>query len=276
MKHYLILFFLLFGQSLLGQNWTCVVCKEPIVDRHLIDLWGNRFHTRHGELPRCYSCSRIIHPNITGSDLHASGGATWRDGRHTCNICFKSGDLVHFPIEANELLKETLTRLRKMEVIIPDIYNIRLVDEEQMASFRSKQLRKGERNPAMTSLRLSQEVWQNKTVVETKIDIYILSSMHKLLFLESLVHELLHVWIYVNCLETPEPAFKEGLCNFFAYEMLRTEPYSDYRNIFIKSMEHNEDPIYGIGFRKVKALHQELVGYKNLLSYIKYNKRLPE
>ena len=63
----------------------CAVCGEPLLGRYSVNLWGDNYCERHnGELPKCYSCGRLICKRLT------DGGVKYSDGREMCNLCRRS------------------------------------------------------------------------------------------------------------------------------------------------------------------------------------------
>lgn len=267
------------GAATTNPSARCPICShtlqrgEPVVS----DFWKNTFHYSHWtELPHCYSCGRMIHPGVAGTSPFARGGKLHPDGREVCNVCIKSGALVFYPLQAEKILAEVLSSSRRLGVDMPDIYTIALVDEAQMAQMRERELRPGEQNPAMTSLQISKSIIQKQTRVDTKCVIYILSGLHELYFRNCLAHELMHVWIFVNCQYEPAPALREGACNYLAYRFLQLQNSSNYKNYYLYALDANDDPIYGVGFRRVKQTVNEFGDFRTFLQFLRYNSDFPK
>lgn len=276
---YLCLAVLGFALSASLADESCPICGEAFENGQAIiqDFWNNIYHARHqSKFRTCYSCNRLIHPGLTGTSPFEKGGNFLSDGRSVCNICIKSNALVYYPVQAQKLLEEVLESLRKLGVDIPSLYEVELVDEEQMAAFRQRELRPGEKNPALTSLQISRQLLRGNTRIETKCKVYILSGLHELFFRQCLAHELMHVWIFVNCQYEPSPALNEGSCNYLAYQTLHLQKNSDYKTFYLRALERNPDPIYGDGFRRVKEVVTEFGGLKTFLQFLQYNSDFPK
>jgi hypothetical protein len=257
----------------------CPICGLPFRHGQYIihDFWKNKYHSHHeSELRNCYSCARLIHPGLTGKSPFKNGGNHLSDGRSICNVCIKSNALIYYPVQAQQVLEEVLESSRQLGVDIPNIYQIELVDDEKMAAIRQTELRPGEKNPALTSLRISRQIMRGRSKVDTKCKVYILSGLHELYFRQCLAHELMHVWIFVNCQYDPKPPLNEGSCNYLAYRILQQQEDSDYKKFYLRSMEVNRNPVYGDGFRKVRKWVDEFGGLKTFLQFLQYNDDFPK
>ena len=253
---------------------NCNICNDPIAvgQEYIIDFWDNSFHHYHlKEYAQCYSCNRLIAPQICGISVHKKGGDQYFDGRWICNVCIKKGELVFLPSDSELILEELLNLANTKGVRIPRIFEIELVFKDNLATIRKSNLRKGEKNPALTSIRLTRKVFDQYVNLDTKCTVYVLNGLHKLLFKKCLAHEIMHVWIAVNCGYQLEPIYEEGLCNYFAYELLKEMPESDYKRFYLRLIENNPDPVYGDGFRKVRDIAEEFADFKDLLLFIQYN-----
>jgi hypothetical protein len=260
-------------------SYVCPICNYPVQrgEEIVFDFWKNVYHVSHwSHFQHCYSCGRLIHPGVTGTSPFMRGGKRHLDGREVCNVCIKSGSLVFYPVQAEKILQEVLTSARRFGIDIPDIYNIALVDEKEMAAMRERELRPGEQNPAMTSLQISKSLIQQQTTVETKCTIYILTGLHEYFFRECLAHELMHAWIFVNCQYELVPPLREGTCNYLAYRFLQQQRNSAYKKYYIFALETNTDPVYGDGFQKVKQLVNDFGDFATFLQYLRYNSDFPK
>lgn len=257
----------------------CSICgiNFSAGEKYYYDYWGNSYHDFHvADLGRCYSCNRLVHPEICTTYPHEAGGYQYNDGRYVCNMCIRNGGVIILESDGEQILKETLNAAETMGITIPNIFSVKLVSETELAEIRNSELRPGEKNPALTSLVISRRLLSGGVVnLDTKCDVYLLKGLHKTYFKSCLAHELMHVWLFTNAQFDPEPQLCEGLCNYFAYALLRNEPYSKYNEFYLQTFEQNTDEIYGIGFRRVKTLASQLGSWSNLITFAKYNGKLP-
>ena len=111
---------------------------------------------------------------------------------------------------------------------------------------------------------------------ETRTDVdgvAVLAGLPTPLFEGVVTHELGHVWLIAHGIKGLPQWAEEGFCELLAYRyytQLNT-PESRYHS---ESMEKNPDPIYGEGFRRVKAI-ADRVEFLNLLKTLQTSGRLP-
>jgi hypothetical protein len=244
----------------------CCVCNRPMDGTYFVDAWGNGFCSRHKDkVPRCDYCGRII------SETTTSGGVTYGDGRHVCNICRRTA------IEDKDDVKRSLREVRGMLAaynidIDLDRIEVELIDRNKMI----RELDQGEETPGVTR---TEYVHRDGDRGEMNHDIYMLHGMPRTYFNQVLAHELMHVWI--NRHHTHDQilghdgskAFIEGSCNYAAYLVLRSYGTPE-ANHYIGRMLSNEDVHYGLGFREVKNFVDRFnINY--WLSYLEDHNQLP-
>lgn len=103
---------------------------------------------------------------------------------------------------------------------------------------------------------------------EQAFEIHMIAGLTKLDFAEVLAHEIMHTWINQNGINISSKADEEGLCNYASFIVL-SEVGNDYAKSLINAMMHNSDPIYGVGFRNVKA-KIEKIGFHQYLQTLGY------
>lgn len=99
-------------------------------------------------------------------------------------------------------------------------------------------------------------------------DIYVLKYLSRTCYASVLAHEMLHLWQYKNRL-SPRQDICEGFCNLGAYEVLKSIG-TQVAQARMALMEKDPDPIYGDGFRKVKAVYDR-GGWSDVIKKIKKN-----
>jgi hypothetical protein len=93
------------------------------------------------------------------------------------------------------------------------------------------------------------------------------------LFQGVVAHELGHAWLHINTLTRLSQKDEEGFCelmSFAYYSGLGTDD-SRYR---MKCIEENPDPIYGEGFREVRAI-QRRYGFVEFIRLLEGTRRMP-
>ena len=246
----------------------CAVCGKPIKGEYLKNYWGQIYHPRHqNHLTKCEYCGRIIkHPH------------TDENGFYVCDLC-KRKEITEL-YEAKDIIDKINRILYKKDIEI-DLSNI------DIHLITLSEMKKISKNPNITS--------DNKGMAEYKIiktgetekknyNIYLLKNMPKYTFVEVAAHELMHIWIYENGEKEQEPALVEGSCNYASYLVLTelkkkdqfrllqlNDKYIDYS---ITTLQNNNDPIYGDGYRRIKK-YAAKYGIFMWLNYLKHHKNLP-
>jgi hypothetical protein len=89
-------------------------------------------------------------------------------------------------------------------------------------------------------------------VNDETIRVYLLYGMPRVQTTGTAAHELMHVWQFRKGRLDQDPAVSEGSCNFASYLVLRKMggPGAEF---VIDGMLKDPDPVYGEGFRRVKA-----------------------
>ena len=115
---------------------------------------------------------------------------------------------------------------------------------------------------------------ENGRLIRTEVTgITILSGLPATLFQGVAMHEFGHVWLIVHAVRGLPDWAEEGFCELLAhryYQHLNTPEASFHAT----STEKNPDPVYGEGFRRVRAL-AERYGFPRLLSILDTTKQLP-
>jgi hypothetical protein len=97
--------------------------------------------------------------------------------------------------------------------------------------------------------------------------------MPALLFSGTVLHELGHAWLTVHGVEKLPLWASEGFCELLAHRYYSDQSTPEAR-FYLKQQNERLDPIYGDGFRTVRALSDRL-GFANLVEALHTTKRLP-
>jgi hypothetical protein len=241
----------------------CSYCSKPLEGVHLKDSWGNLYCENHNgsKTPTCFSCNRVI------SARTSNGGVLLNDGRTLCSFCSKYAIVQLSQVAPHH--RSARATLQKVGISgIPIDIKIQLVDRKQLARLTnglSYHIEGG-----MRGLTLSEETLVGKKRTGTSHTIYLLQHMATLELEGVLAHELIHVWLFENRIKLSS-AETEGLCNLGNYLTYSNNPTPMAKH-FLKTLEDDKDPIYGDGYRTMKARLDQL-GWSDLISSILSRKR---
>jgi hypothetical protein len=209
-----------------------------------IDIYGNKFHPWHvGVLDQCEICSRLI------CDALTAGGRYYEDGRHICNLCYEK-TLYNQP-GINDLLTKVMDKLISMGISLnKNNISVQVVDKNELK--RISGMEKFNRLEGFCNSESQTDYVngiKNKTGFNHKI--YVLSGLPPLNIEGILAHELMHAWVDENTPGNQLPDVREGSCNFisFQYLLYSSDPDAKYLLLY---MDKNTDPVYGLGFQKIK------------------------
>ena len=244
---YLGIIILIFYSLLFANSQNCSICLKPLGSVFSIDAWGNAFHTKHeNDGIFCHSCSRIISQGVT------QGGYIYPDGRHLCSLCTTTA--INNDSSVNIAYQSVLLQFKK--VGIPKIttnISIKLLNIHQLNQKVGNILHTKLKGFTKTTTNIQ---------FETNFEILILSGLPKIEFEAILAHELLHVFIHqYNIVLSIDK--EEGFCNLGRY-LIYNNDNTKFSKIHLHAMEQDTNPIYGIGYHKLKSkLIQS--GWENLI-----------
>ena len=111
--------------------------------------------------------------------------------------------------------------------------------------------------------------------VRTDVDgIAVLRGLPTPLFQGIIAHELGHVWMVTQGITTLAPWVEEGLCELLAHRYYTYLNTPESRHYALYSIQQNPHPIYGEGFREVRATVSRL-GFLNYVTQLRANKHPP-
>lgn len=220
----------------------CSLCDAMLRGEYLQDYWGNSYCKRHdGEAPVCDSCGRFVSDKLTG------GGMRYDDGRYMCNLC-KPESMTDVD-DILEIVFEVAEHMKTFGMAVD--YNgiqINLVGRDKMQTLS------GHHSNGLRGFTDYREDWrvfgrsQNR-----KMQMYLLYGMPRMEIINTIAHELAHVWQFNRGRFKNEREWSEGSCNYAAYLVLAKYPGRD-SSFFRTSLIRDVDPVYGDGFRRVKTL----------------------
>ncbi|WP_211829960.1 protein DA1 [Kistimonas asteriae] len=226
------------------QCLQCHYCRAPLTKTIFKNTWGEYYCEKHHDDPLCTSCKRHIYNSESfpfGKDMH------------TCPQCHTSPEESSVPIEERDKiiaqLKNDLKSLG-MDITRQDI-PIRFTDHQE--------LNKKDQSPKKHSIGKTVKRLHsiNKKEIRRGIkEILIQKDMPRIMFCQTVIHELTHAWVFHNhlALSTME---EEGLCEFMEYLWLEKQK-TPLASLHMRLKHQNQCPVYGDGFRKIHSLYNEL------------------
>jgi hypothetical protein len=239
----------------------CAYCQKSLLGYHLIDTWGNKYCEEHDkQYPHCDFCNRLI-----PLQQQTYG---WDDyGSTRCPICRATA------IETVEQAQPPFQQCKQWLAQQGFRFNqlpLRLELRERAVLTR---LLHGAVNHPLGVTLSSQQI-QGGYVLENRIEgVAVLQGMPATLFAGVVLHELGHAWLTVHGIDRLPAWATEGFCQLLShryYTGLNT-PEARYH---AHNLEQSRDPIYGDGFRSVRAL-AEKIGFQQLMEMLRVTKRLP-
>ena len=106
--------------------------------------------------------------------------------------------------------------------------------------------------------------------------IYLQNGMPYELAFATLAHEYGHAWDHQNkkmelMKNSQDHSFSEGFAEWVKYNTLKEVGYKEKAEQMINSPQKDDDPIYGLGFKKMMKLEDRLNSKSELLEYVKNN-----
>ncbi|MBE3557845.1 MAG: protein DA1 [Ktedonobacteraceae bacterium] len=242
----------------------CVYCGKPLMEKYLIDYWGNYFCAHHqNEYPACAYCGRLVPPQQQEPPGEDAGVVR-------CPLCRASA------IETVEEARPYYTQVKQWVGSQGLVYNnlplsLDLCGPQRLAEL----LHESCQNPthAYGATVSSSYVHKGQVLSSEVKGVAVLRGLPAILFQGITVHELGHVWLVVHGIRPLPTWAEEGFCELLAYRFYHeiNTPESRY---YITGMEQNPDPIYGAGFRRIRALADKL-GFSRFLATMRATKTLP-
>lgn len=206
---------------------SCLICGYPPQSTYYVDWAGNRVCKDHQDIAQhCISCGRYCAPR----NKYDFGNRF-----SLCTIC--ESDLINKEIVGSVVayIKKAYVKAGLGEI---NNWHLYVTDPQTMYSKRKNPYIKGFASRKGNTY-----------------EIYVLKHLSRVSFADVLSHEILHIWQY-NHNYSPEDWKCEGFCNLGSFYVLShiATPEAYER---IAAMESNPDPVYGEGFRKMKAVYTE-------------------
>ncbi|MCK9329942.1 MAG: protein DA1 [Candidatus Cloacimonetes bacterium] len=224
-------------------------CKQPLDEEYYYIDYGQRCHIVHDRngIRHCFSCGRLIDPNIGGSSVVCS------DGREFCTICSENG------VNTKEMGAKALDTVYGLFDIAGITCPRNRISLELNNMFYAEQVLKDKKFYGLTTT----TIYAMRNKPNTYL-INIITGLHYEVFLGVLGHELMHVYIKENNIQLKK-IDEEGLCELVCYYIYEARN-SKVCDVKIKNMIESSDPIYGEGFRIMKKRINGLNSWNSFIS----------
>lgn len=216
-----------------GVPW-CKTCGQLIRGRYREDLWSGA------------SCARCISRN--GSCIYCGAAAqAVAGGEPRCDICLRLA--IHDPGLAEALYAEVVdwAESRRMfeDFRQPPMELRARIDPQGLPPSSDRVLGMAHKS-----------LWQTPTGLSVRAErVVVLSGLPAPLFQAVAAHELGHVWIAAQNITRLPLQDEEGFCELLSHAWI-SERGTFGRAGLLARIEESPDPIYGDGFRKMKAFER--------------------
>lgn len=225
----------------------CAICGEVLEGTYVSDSYDNAYHERHiREFDKCFICGRLICGKLTG------GGDKIGDGRSICNLCYRKVVIDYG--QRDRLLEKVMFFLQSIGIKLnPENISVKTVGLSELQSVSGTISAPGNVRGFCQSE--SSGMTRNGAPIGNKTyrhTIYVLDYLPETELEGIFAHELTHAWIFENTPGKQTLSVQEGSCNFVAWLFLRSCGEPDAPAV-IKRMDEDPDPVYGNGYRSIKA-----------------------
>ena len=229
---------------------SCTVCGRPPAAAYEVSIRGEATCESHAVVERCVFCGRPRSRTCAGWSRFTAGAARCP----TCAGCAvdtQEQARAHIPAVRQEMAAAGITLATRVRVELHDI------------------------DQADAGLRLGvthSREWLNGRPSDV-LGIEIARGLPDINFGLTLAHEIGHAWLVQNDATNLEPALAEGVCELFAAAWLKR------RGTLVAlalrdSLATNPDPVYGGGYRMVRAVVVKH-GIADVLTHIRDHGSLP-
>ncbi|HLG75302.1 MAG TPA: protein DA1 [Ktedonobacteraceae bacterium] len=237
----------------------CAYCGKPLVGEYLVDHRGTRYCKEHqGQYPTCSFCGRLVPPHD-----QERGAESIR-----CAVCRSSA------IEDAEVARPIFRSLIQWVGSQGLRYNNLPLTLELCGRAKLAQYLQEHNQTHSLGATMSSAYMQNGRLVRREITgVAVLIGLPETLFRGVTIHELGHVWLIVHGIVQLPTWAEEGFCELLTYRYYGSLQTAESR-YHAEGIERNADPVYGEGFRRMRALAEKM-GWSRFIETLQTTKRLP-
>jgi hypothetical protein len=240
----------------------CDYCGKPLMGEFLVDHWGTKFCKEHkGKYPECSFCGRLVPPQQHEHTVRNIGSVR-------CPTCRASA--IETADQARPIFSHLIRWVNAQGLIYNNLHlSLELCDQPRLA-----ELLKVHAEPHALGVTLSTTHTQNGRVIRTEVGgVAVLEGLPSTLFQGTIIHELGHAWLIVHGVKNLPSWAEEGFCELLSYRYY-TQLYTPESRYHATGIEHNPNPVYGDGFRHVRAI-ADAMGFQRFVETLRTTKRLP-
>jgi len=243
----------------------CAYCGKPLIREYLVDHWGTMFCKEHqGRYPACSYCGRLVPPQQQEQSVESGESVC-------CPICRAS--TIETIDQARPIFSRLIQWVNNQGLIYNNLHlSLELVERQKLAKLITGLA--GTAGTHSQGVTLSTTHTVNGKVVRSEVNgVAVLEGMPATSFQGVTIHELGHVWLIVHDIKVLPSWAEEGFCELLTnryYTQLNTEESRFHAN----GIETNPDPVYGDGFRRVRAI-VDAMGFQRFVENLQRTKTLP-
>jgi hypothetical protein len=243
----------------------CAYCGKPLVKEYLVDHWGTKFCKEHqGKFPVCSFCGRMVPPQQQEQGMRDSGIVR-------CPTCRASA--IETADQAWPIFKQLIHWVNAQGLFYDNLpLSLELVNQLKLAQLLKRPAGTAGADSLGVTTIITQTV--NGQIMSTKVDkVAVLEGMPSTVFQGVTIHELGHVWLIVHDIKGLPSWAEEGFCELLSYRYY-IQLNTDESRYQAKSIESSPDPVYGEGFRRVRAI-ADAKGFQRFVETLRTAKKLP-
>lgn len=202
------------------QARRCSHCGGRLGPTYYVSVLGASFCTQHRGLPRCRICAAPARS----------------PGKSLCSPC--SSEAIRSARDSARELPAIRHDMHAIQIRLDIPVRVHLVDWSDLATAHTGRGIVIGRTTHMGGRVLSIEIARGLVQREFGITV---------------VHEAMHAWLVQNHYPRMPDSVAEGLCQAMAYRYLRRHSSEPRARILARGIRESPDPVYGDGFRAVRA-----------------------
>ena len=240
----------------------CAYCGKPLVGEYMIDHWGTKYCKEHPkQYPACSFCGRLVPPQQQEQGVSSSGSVR-------CPACRASA--IENVEQARPVFSQLIRWVNSQGLMYNNLHlTLELCDRPKLAK-----LLKVHAETHALGVTTGETHTLNGRVTRTEVSgVAILEGLPTTLFQGTTIHELGHVWLIVHGVKGLPSWAEEGFCELLSYRYY-TQLNTPESRYYAKGIEQNPNPVYGEGFRRVRAV-ADYMGFQRFVETMQRTKRLP-
>ena len=271
----------------------CEFCKKPCTKRN-VQMMGKTFCSKScmHKIFHCSLCLAGLDNVITLSNFFGDSAffcqkcsrrpgcyycampgdrPAGKDGRVICKKCRST--LVTSPKEVHSIFRQVRRDLAGMfKYDAKHKIELKIVSPDELNK-QAGSIYMPENSKRMSLMRYSNKITEKRysngkvkrIVTDEKCQIFVLSNVPKDMLYDALAHELTHDYLRHNIGKVNDLALEEGFCELIA-SLYNQKRGKDYLN---RQKEAQKDPVYGGGFRKMRAIYRKNRSFSETLKSVR-------